>query len=311
MLATAGRPPGPSDLWAVEMKWDGMRAITVVDRDQARLFSRNGREATQSFPELTAALSDTAAGRRFVIDGEVIAPDLPSGVPAFRRLQHRMHIARPPAGLIASVPVQLFVFDVLSIDDTDLTGRPYTVRRELLAALGLTSTLVRVPPYWTDVEPEQMLDVAAEHGLEGIVSKRLDSIYRPGQRSRSWIKTALRRSADVVVAGWIPGSRPRSGVFGSLILGAHTPAGEFVYVGNVGTGFSVPQRRVLQARLDEIARQASPFAVAPRFGPVPAYWVEPGLVATVFYREFTTTLRHPSWAGLRTDQDPRDVGLPD
>jgi bifunctional non-homologous end joining protein LigD len=60
MLAAAGRPPGPSDLWAVEMKWDGMRAITLVGRDEARLFSRNGREATQSFPELTAALSDTA-----------------------------------------------------------------------------------------------------------------------------------------------------------------------------------------------------------------------------------------------------------
>ncbi|MDR7170500.1 ATP-dependent DNA ligase [Nocardia kruczakiae] len=100
-------------------------------------------------------------------------------------------------------------------------------------------------------------------------------------------------------------------MFGSLILGAHTPGGEFVYVGNVGTGFSVPQRRVLQARLDEIARQTSPFAAPPRFGPVPAYWVEPGLVATVFYREFTNTLRHPSWAGLRADRDSRDVGLPD
>ncbi|MBF4997005.1 hypothetical protein IRT45_07545 [Nocardia sp. BSTN01] len=56
--------------------------------------------------------------------------------------------------------------------------------------------------------------------------------------------------------------------------------------------------------------QASPFAVAPRFGPVSAYWVEPGLVARVFYREFTTTMRHPSWAGLRADRDFRDVGLP-
>ncbi|MGW0359243.1 ATP-dependent DNA ligase [Nocardia nova] len=311
MLATAGRPPENSDLWGIEMKWDGMRAIGLVDGEQVGLFSRNGREVTASFPELAAALADTAVGRRFVVDGEVVAPDLQSGVPSFGRLQHRMHIARPPAGLIASVPVQLFVFDVLSIGDADLTGRPYTVRRELLVALELTSTLVRVPPYWTDVAPAQMLDTAAEHGLEGIVSKRLDSIYRPGQRSRSWIKTALRRSADVVVAGWIPGSRPRSGVFGSLILGAHTPAGDLVYVGNVGTGFSVPQRRALQARLDEITRQASPFAVAPRFGPVPAYWVEPGLVATVFYREFATTLRHPSWAGLRADHDPRDVGLPD
>ena len=203
------------------------------------------------------------------------------------------------------------VFDVLAIDDTDLTHRSYAVRRELLGALGLESTLVRVPPYWTDIAPARLLDVAAEHGLEGIVSKRLNSVYRPGQRSRSWIKTALRRSADVVVAGWIPGNRGGGRLFGSLILGAYTPAGEFVYIGNVGTGFSAPQRWILQARLDEIARTTSPFATPPRFGPVPTYWTEPDLVATVFYRDFTTTLRHPSWAGLRTDLDPHRVGLPD
>ncbi|WP_306304666.1 non-homologous end-joining DNA ligase [Nocardia aobensis] len=311
MLATAGRPPENSDLWATEMKWDGMRAITTLDNGEARLYSRNGREATASFPELTAALTDTAAGRRLVIDGEIVAPELPTGIPSFRRLQHRMHIARPPAGLIASIPVQLFVFDVLVIDDTDTTVLTYVQRRDLLAELDLAGTLIRVPPYWTDIAPAQMLDTAAEHGLEGIVSKRLDSIYRPGQRSRSWIKTPLRRSADVVVAGWIPGSRLRSGVFGSLILGAHTPAGDLVYVGNVGTGFSMAQRRALQARLDEIARQTSPFASPPQFGSVPAYWVEPGLVATVFYREFTTTLRHPSWSGLRADRDFLEVRLPD
>ncbi|WP_245925372.1 ATP-dependent DNA ligase [Nocardia nova] len=311
MLATAGRPPDDSDLWAFEMKWDGMRAITLLDNGEARTYSRNGREATASFPELADVLADTAAGRRLIIDGEIVAPELPTGIPSFRRLQHRMHIARPPATLIASVPVQLFVFDVLAIGDTDTTALPYVQRRDLLDELDLAGTLVRVPPYWTGIAPAQMLDAAADHGLEGIMAKRLDSIYRPGQRSRSWIKTPLRRSADVVVAGWILGSRPRTGVFGSLILGAHTPGGDLVYVGNVGTGFSVAQRRVLQARLDETACGASPFAAPPRFGSVPAYWVEPGLVATVYYREFATTLRHPSWAGLRADQDPRDVGLPE
>ena len=207
MLATAGRPPTQSGLWAVEMKWDGMRAITVLDGAQARLYSRNGRVATASFPELAEDLTRLAAGRRFIVDGEIVAPDLPSGVPWFGRLQHRMHTTRPSAGLIASSPVQLFVFDALELDDTDLIGRAYTVRRELLTGLELSSVLVRVPPYWTDIAPTRMLEVAAEHGLEGIVSKRLDSVYRPGQRSRVWVKTPLRRSADVVVAGWIPGSR--------------------------------------------------------------------------------------------------------
>ncbi|MCC3314105.1 ATP-dependent DNA ligase [Nocardia africana] len=81
----------------------------VIGDGEARLYSRNGREASASFPELTAALADIAAGRWFVIDGEVVAPELPAGIPSFGRLQHRMNIARPPAGLIASIPVQLFV----------------------------------------------------------------------------------------------------------------------------------------------------------------------------------------------------------
>ena len=311
MLATAGRPPEDSGLWAVEMKWDGMRAVTVVDGASARTYSRNGKEATASFPELTDALADIAGGRRLFLDGEIVALEPATGVPSFGRLQHRMHIMRPPAGLIAAIPTQLFVFDVLSVDDVDVTGRSYAVRRELLASLGVESQVVRVPPYWTSIAPEQMLGTAAEYGLEGIVSKRLDSVYQPGQRSRWWIKTALRRSTDAVVAGWIPGSRPGTGLFGSLILGAHGPDGDLVYIGNVGTGFTAAQRRVLQARLDGIALEASPFAVPPRFGVVPAHWVEPVLVATVYYREFTTTLRHPSWAGLRVDQDPLDVGLPE
>ncbi|WP_157104268.1 ATP-dependent DNA ligase [Nocardia kruczakiae] len=147
MLATAGRPPENSDQWATEMKWDGMRAITSLDNGEPRLYSRNGREATASFPELTAALADTATGRRFVIDGEVAAPELPTGIPSFRRLQHRMHTARPPAGLIASIPVQLFVFDILAVDDTDTTPLTYVQRRDLLADLDLASTAAALDRY--------------------------------------------------------------------------------------------------------------------------------------------------------------------
>ncbi|MCC3318449.1 ATP-dependent DNA ligase [Nocardia africana] len=308
MLATAGRPPTASDLWATEMKWDGMRIIAVSLGDQVRLYSRNGREATSSFPELVAALNETARGRQFIIDGEIIAPQLPSGIPSFSRLQHRMHTVRPPAGLIASVPTQLFAFDALSIEADDVTNLPYVQRRDLLDGLELSSALVRVPPYWTDIAPAQMLDVAEEHGLEGIVVKRLDSAYLPGQRSRLWIKSALRRTTDVVVAGYFSSSRRPSGLFGSLILGGHTAEGVFIHVGNVGTGFSMAQRRVLQARLDEIAQESSPFETIPRLGANAApSWVAPTLVATVYYREFTTSLRHPSWAGLRADQDPHSA----
>jgi bifunctional non-homologous end joining protein LigD len=146
MLATAGRPPDPSGLWAVEMKWDGTRAIIVLDGVQARIYSRTGQAVTASFPELAEDLVRVAAGRRCILDGEIVAPDLPTGVPSFGWLQHRMHSPRPSAGLIASIPVQVFVFDVLQLDEIDLMGRAYTARREMLAGLELTSALVLVPP---------------------------------------------------------------------------------------------------------------------------------------------------------------------
>lgn len=223
MLATLGDvPTGPG--WAFEWKWDGQRAIAVGRGDQCRLFSRNGNDVTNSFPELAEALSGALHGREGVVDGEVVALD-EGGRPSFARLQRRMHVQRPTAQLLAAAPVSYFVFDVLEVDGQSVTGLPYLERRVMLADLVQPGPRVQVPPHQTDVDGRKMLDLAREHGLEGVVSKRVDSTYRPGRRSPAWLKTPLRNNTEAIVIGWVDGAGAAHGGVGSLLLGAYDDIG--------------------------------------------------------------------------------------
>ncbi|WP_406239438.1 non-homologous end-joining DNA ligase [Nocardia sp. NBC_01009] len=317
MLAVAGRPPDTAD-WAIEMKWDGVRVLALCKGEACRLYSRNKREITDSYPELAAALAESACGRALILDGEVIA-QTSSGAPSFGLLQRRMHVVRPTAQLIASVPVQFYGFDVLSVDGEDVTVLPYLTRRAHLDGLDLPGRLVSVPPYWLEVAADRMLEVAREHHLEGIVSKEIEAAYHPGRRSPTWIKTPIRKTAEAIVVGWISGTGMMAPTFGSLVLAAHDKAGRLTYIGNVGTGFTMAARRSLRARLDELATTVVPFGAPAagrghghsRGGGGGVHWVRPELVGDIEFREFTGEgLRHPSWRGLRSDKDLAEVTFP-
>ncbi|MEV6772404.1 non-homologous end-joining DNA ligase [Nocardia sp. NPDC051030] len=309
MLATGGTPPdGPE--WAVEMKWDGVRIIAMCDGGECKLYSRAGNEVGGSYPELVSALKALSGNGFLILDGEIVAQDA-GGAPSFGRLQRRMHVARPKAQLIAEVPVQLFAFDLLALGDRDLMKEPYLKRREWLSELEFSLPL-SAPPHWVGADAKELLKVAQEHRIEGIVSKRTDSVYLPGRRSPAWIKTPLRQNTEVVVAGWTPGAGGFGTTFGSLVLGAYDESGRFVFIGNVGTGFTQAARRIIRATLDEIEIPIS------RFDPPPPeaaaagwHWVEPILVGDVEYREFSgERLRMPAWKGLRTDKPPAVVEVP-
>jgi bifunctional non-homologous end joining protein LigD len=287
--------------YSVEMKWDGARAIAVVAEGELRLFSRNQRPITHSYPEL-ADLPALLRGRDIVLDGEIVALQQ-SGQPRFGLLQERLHVQTPPASLVVRVPVIFYAFDVLALDGAATIASPYLLRRELLAGLELASEHVQVPPHWDDVDGEAMLAVARQHDLEGIVSKKATSPYRPGVRSRDWIKTPIRNSIAVVIGGWVPGGGRRSDMIGALLVGAYDDTGRLGYLGHVGTGFTEAALRRLRALLTPLERPTSPFAA-----PVPhdhahgAHWVQPLLTGEVEYRELTGgehRLRHPAWKGLR------------
>jgi bifunctional non-homologous end joining protein LigD len=144
--------------------------------------------------------------------------------------------------------------------------------------------------------------------MEGVICKRLDSIYAPGTRSKSWLKVKLQQSDEFVVGGWQPGEGRRTSRIGSLLLGVPDGADGLDYVGNVGTGFTDKELERLAARLGPIVRETSPFTGGgvPRRGSV---FVEPELVVEVEYTERTDEgiLRHPSYKGVRIDKGVNDV----
>ena len=320
MLAVAGTPPPDARRYAYEVKWDGVRAITSVTADGAvEVTGRRGTDMTRTYPEL-AELAERFGGRPALVDGEVVAFDA-GGRPSFAELQRRMHVTNPEQrGLTRLVPIGYMVFDLLYFDGRELFDLPYADRRDLLDGLDLgdgdpgtvTGPGMHVPPYLeasTPAEVRALLRATAEQGLEGLVAKRLDMTYRPGQRAEHWIKIKNTRTQEVVVAGWKPGKGRRTGGIGSLLIGVPDDTG-LRYVGHVGTGFTDAMLDDLWDRLRPLERRTSPYAdEVPRQYARDAHWTEPVLVGEVEFTIWTPDhrLRAPSWRGLRPDKRPEDV----
>ncbi|MFD6068169.1 MULTISPECIES: non-homologous end-joining DNA ligase [Amycolatopsis] len=308
MLATDGDLPTGG--WGYEYKWDGYRCCLRVARDgDTRLTSRRGLDITATYPDVTA---EALNGREAVLDGEIVVLD-DQGRPSFPMLQTR-HLRTPDESLLERSPVHFFAFDVLFLDGDALLDEPYEARREVLTSLGVGGRIA-VPPAYTDgdISPDQLLEVVRQHGLEGLIAKKLDSRYHPGKRTRHWIKRALWLTREVVIGGWRPGDGRRSGTLGALLLGAYDESGDLRYIGDVGTGFSDKVLEDLHARLTPLERKKSPFtSEVPRDRARRVRWVEPELVGEVVHRNWTPDgrLRHTTWRGLRADKTPEDVTLP-
>jgi bifunctional non-homologous end joining protein LigD len=309
MMATASSLP-PNDLgWAYEMKWDGVRASAYLSGGRLlRLISRTGRDITVAYPELLG-LGAATAPRQLVLDGEIVA--FFEGRPSFEVLQQRMHVtvAAQAAQLAAQVPVAYLVFDLLHLDGRDLLGLPYRQRRELLDDLGIAGRNWQTPPSFTDVSGKDMLHVASEQGLEGVVAKRVDSSYRPGARSSEWRKVKAFHRQEAVVGGINPGKGNRAGQIGSLLVGVQADGG-LAYAGRVGTGFTDRTLRMLGELLAPLYTTTCPFATeVPPDHARGAIWVEPRVVVEVAFTTWTQAgrMRAPSYQGLRNDKDPAEV----
>jgi bifunctional non-homologous end joining protein LigD len=310
MLAQPGSlPSADQDAWAVEMKWDGVRALAYIADGTVRLMSRNAKDITAAYPELQ--LMAGATGRRqAVVDGEIVAFD-EAGRPSFGALQPRMHQRNPAAAaeLAHAVPVTFMAFDLLHLGDDPLIRLPYTERRDLLETVFTPGYRWQVPVRFHD-HAEDAFAASRRLGLEGVVCKRLDSPYRPGKRTPEWTKVKNVRAVEVVIGGWKPGSGRRSGTIGSLLLGSYDHEGRLRFIGHVGTGFTDAMLRDLHRRLTPLERPDPPFdEPVPREHARDAHWVEPVMVGEVQYAEVTgdNRLRHPSWRGLRPDRRPGEV----
>lgn len=278
MLATAADGPLDSPGYAYELKWDGMRVLAGLSGDELCLRTRTGIEAFTRFPELEA-LRRAVRPSRAILDGEIVR--LVEGRPSFFALQRRIQASRTDdiARLAESEPVALLLFDLLHVDDCSILDQPWEARRRELEEVVAPSGPIQLSPVWDD--GRSLWSVVLEQNLEGAMAKLRSGRYRPGQRTREWLKIKVTDTVDVFVGGWTEGTGARTGTVGALLLGEMIPEG-LNYVGHVGTGFD-------SAGLDEALRLLAPLEV-PRspFLSVPAanapvHWVRP---------EYSCEVRH-------------------
>jgi ATP-dependent DNA ligase len=250
MLAKAAEALPEGDGWLYEPKWDGFRCIVFREGDDVVLASRNERPFTRYFPDLIEPLK-TCLPSKAVVDGELAVPG-PEGLD-FDALQQRIHPAESRVRrLAAETPAHFLAFDLLAVDDRDLRSLPLSERRSLLAETVTVRPPVHLSPATTDVDVAREWFVRFEGaGLDGIVAKRLDEPYRPGERSM--LKVKHHRTADCVVAGfrW---HKDGMGI-GSLLLGLYDNAGTLHHVGVCGS-FTAKKRRELVAELEPLRRDA-------------------------------------------------------
>lgn len=304
MKATNGALPFGDD-WAFELKWDGVRlqaATSPPDIGERSVILRSisARDVTSHYPELTTlsgAVSTTA-----VLDGEVVAFD--GDRPSFPKLQHRMHVADPSPALVEAEPVVFILFDLLMLDGNSLLDLPYDTRRRLLRELVDDGPSWRVPPASIGTG-EQLAALARERGLEGVVAKRRSSRYRPGGRSKEWVKVKIRLQQEFVIGGWLPGQGALEGTIGSLLLGVWDD-GALRFCGAAGSGLTDQGRDRLLAELQ--TAPTCPFDTVPDVDRPPV-WVAPTAVAEVAYGEWPIdgNLRHPVYLGLRPDHPAHEV----
>ena len=296
MKAVTGTLPPDDAGWGYEIKWDGFRALTVIDGERVRVYSTNGIDVTAKRHELTP-IHQGLHGDQAVLDGEMLAMD-DNGRFRFELLQ---------AG---EAPVTYLVFDILELQGQDVIALPYEDRRRLLDQAVEPGANWLLSP-WQVGGGAVLLEASREQGLEGVMAKRLDSPYLPGRRSPAWRKIKNRHRQELVVGGWTSGTGNRASTFGALLVGYYD-GGVLRYGGGVGTGFTEATLASLTPRLKALTIADCPFD--PRPTPTQLrhqrpHWLQPTLVCEVEFAEWTHDgiVRHASFLGLREDKNPADV----
>ncbi|HEU0072793.1 MAG TPA: non-homologous end-joining DNA ligase [Dehalococcoidia bacterium] len=302
MLASLVDKPFDREGWLWEPKLDGIRVLAYLRDGKVELRSRRGVDITKQYPSLVAALGRLAA-QSLVLDGEICALDA-EGVPRFQLLQPRINLLRGDNSKVdVENPVVLFLFDLLYLDGFDLRAVPLRERKELLAAKALVSDHLRLMT-WIEGDGRDVAAGAEALGFEGVVGKRADSRYEPGQRSSSWVKVKNVQQQEFVVGGFTPGEGGRRSTFGALAIG-YWDDGKLRYAGNVGSGFDDAELAAVRKALKPLETAESRFEDAVEG----VTFTKPAVVVEVKFAEWTKEgrLRAPVFLGMRDDIEPRNV----
>jgi bifunctional non-homologous end joining protein LigD len=296
MLATLASKVPEGGEWVYEIKWDGFRGLCFLSGGKLRIVSRNGNLLNGHFPEL-ANLPESISAATAIIDAEIVAFDA-AGRPSFSLMQQRTGFV--PAESRGRAPVSLVAFDLLYLNGYDLRDVALSERQKLLPSIVRAGQHVRISDSFPG-SGESVLHAAREHGLEGVVAKRLDSKYESG-RSRCWMKVKFATQQEFVICGYTTGRRKP---FSSLVLGCYNN-GALSWAGNVGTGFTEKLLAEIFSQLKKFETKKSLFTLPAEVADVT--WLAPRLVCSVRYAGWggDNHLRAPVFAGMRPDLEARD-----
>ena len=305
MLAKLVRalPEGPG--WSLEVKFDGYRIEAIKNGSNVRLLSRRGNDFTKRFVKVAEAISKINTDSA-VLDGEVVAVD-DSGHVSFQMLQNR---AKLPKGW----QLLYYAFDLLHLNGKDMRSLPLKERRASLEKL-LQGTPVKFSASLQGAR-DVVIKAVTEHGMEGIVAKRIDSVYESGDRSGAWLKLPLKAKGEFVIGGY----RPEGGSLDLLVVGYYE-GNKLLFAGKVRQGLNPGIRSALLKGVQSIRTEKSPFSNLPNskkghWGEgitaeeMSDYvWLKPRVVAEVKFTEWTSggILRHPQFVGIRDDKTPEEV----
>jgi bifunctional non-homologous end joining protein LigD len=293
MLATLVPEPFDKPGWVYEEKYDGDRILAYKEEDRVRLLSRNGKDRTDSFPRIAAAIR-TLQPVTLLLDGEVVVFDK-KGVSHFQLLQQNK-----------GEPVYA-VFDCLFQEGKDLRREPLSMRRDVMER-SIGSSKVLLLSHRLATNGLEAFRIAKRHGYEGLVAKDLSSPYVEA-RSTKWLKVKVHQEDEFVIAGYTKPAGSRQ-YFGALLLGAYDK-GKLHYVGKVGTGFDQQTLAALYRKFQPFVRSQSELLDPPSEQGV--VFLAPRLIAQISFQEWTADrkLRQPVFLGLRDDKRPQEVLLPE
>jgi bifunctional non-homologous end joining protein LigD len=298
MLATLTEKPFDKKDWLYEIKWDGYRAVSYLNKKNVNILSRNQLSFNDKFNIIAEALQEW--NTRAVIDGEIVALN-DEGNPDFQALQNYLKTGK-------SVQLAYYVFDLLWYDGKDITELPLIERKEILRqVLPQDNDLIRYSEHITGENGQgtAFFKAALKKGLEGVMAKDADSSYGIGRRSDSWLKIKNNLQAEAIICGYTAGRNSRKH-FGAVILGKYKK-GELHYIGHTGGGFDTKLLKELYDKFQPLVTDKPPFKVKPKTN-MPATWLKPELVCEVKFAEETREgiLRQPIFLGLREDKHAKN-----
>lgn len=305
MLATLVEEPFDDPDWLFEVKWDGYRTIVFLNKGNVELLSRNNKSFTEKYYPLTESFKKWKINA--VLDGEIVVLKN-DGVSDFSSMQNWRSES--------DGELMMYVFDLLWYEGKDLMKQPLIKRQSVLNEIFPEGDdnirLSQVFP----ANGKEFFSAVEKLNLEGIIAKKANSKYYPGQRAGEWLKIKVHKRQEVVIGGYTLNDGGH--IFSSLLLGVYEDK-YLQYVGKVGTGFSDKLKKELSELFEPIISGNCPFNVEPdvnqpsRFRPNPpnakAVWLKPEIVCEVSYAEVTNdgVFRHPSFKGVRTDKKAKNV----